>query len=104
VNNAINDVMELIFGRAEMDLMCAIRRVFNPRGLANPSKILPLHVCREWAGPGTRVLETTPAAAPRKILDAKFGALNGARRGFGVNRCCAALEPWLTSNSYVRKV
>jgi glycolate oxidase subunit GlcD len=49
------EYMELIFGDAEMGAMCDVRRVFNPRGLANPSKVLPLRVCREWIGPGTRV-------------------------------------------------
>ncbi|HEX6557914.1 MAG TPA: FAD-linked oxidase C-terminal domain-containing protein [Longimicrobiales bacterium] len=47
--------MELVFSEAEMSAMCAVRDVFNPTGLANPAKILPLHVCREWAGPATNV-------------------------------------------------
>jgi glycolate oxidase subunit GlcD len=47
------EYMELVFSDAEMHLMCDVRRVFNPRGLANPSKVLPLHVCREWVGPAT---------------------------------------------------
>ena len=45
--------MALFFSDVEMEVMCAVRRVFNPRGLANPSKVLPLRVCREWVGPGT---------------------------------------------------
>ncbi|HEX6938627.1 MAG TPA: FAD-linked oxidase C-terminal domain-containing protein [Longimicrobiales bacterium] len=53
------EYMPLIFGEAEMEAMCAVRRVFNPRGLANPAKVLPLRVCREWVGPATEV------AAPR---------------------------------------
>lgn len=47
--------MDLIFGQAELEAMCAVRRVFNPAGLANPAKVLPVRVCREWAGPGTQV-------------------------------------------------
>jgi len=47
--------MELIFSDAEMSAMCAVREVFNPGGMANPAKVLPLHVCREWAGPATRI-------------------------------------------------
>jgi FAD/FMN-containing dehydrogenase len=46
--------MELVFGEPEIDAMCAVRRVWNPRGLANPMKILPVHSCREWIGPATR--------------------------------------------------
>jgi glycolate oxidase subunit GlcD len=48
------EYMELIFSDAAMSLMCDVRRVFNPRGLANPAKVLPLRVCREWVGPATR--------------------------------------------------
>jgi hypothetical protein len=49
--------MELIFGDPEMEMMCALRRVFNPSGLLNPAKVLPLRVCREWVGPATRRVE-----------------------------------------------
>ena len=48
--------MGLIFSDQEMETMCSIRQVFNPTGAANPSKILPTHICREWAGPATEVL------------------------------------------------
>jgi len=51
------EYMGLIFGDAELSSMCAVRRVFNPRGLANPAKVLPVRVCREWVGPGTREVE-----------------------------------------------
>lgn len=47
------EYMELIFSDDEMLLMCDVRRVFNPRGLANPAKVLPVRVCREWVGPAT---------------------------------------------------
>ena len=49
------EYMELIFSDADMDVMCSLRRVFNPRGLANPAKVLPIRTCREWAGPATQV-------------------------------------------------
>jgi glycolate oxidase subunit GlcD len=48
------EYMSLIFGEREMQVMCDVRRAFNPDGQANPSKILPIRVCREWAGPATR--------------------------------------------------
>lgn len=47
--------MDLIFDDDTMESMCSMRRVFDPTGLANPAKILPIRVCREWAGPGTHV-------------------------------------------------
>jgi glycolate oxidase subunit GlcD len=48
------EYMPLIFGEREMQMMCDVRRAFNPRGLANPAKLIPVRVCREWAGPATR--------------------------------------------------
>jgi glycolate oxidase subunit GlcD len=48
------DYMPLIFSDTEMKLMCDVRRVFNPRGIANPAKVLPVRTCREWIGPATR--------------------------------------------------
>ena len=48
------EYMDLIFSDEELGLMCDVRRVFNPRGLANPAKVLPIRVCREWVGPATR--------------------------------------------------
>ena len=45
--------MPLVFGDLEMQAMCEVRRAFNPRGMANPSKVLPIRVCREWIGPAT---------------------------------------------------
>jgi len=38
--------MHLVFGPAEMDVLCSVRNVFDPRGLANPGKILPEDVCK----------------------------------------------------------
>lgn len=49
--------MGLIFSDEEMEAMCSIRRVFNPTGAANPSKLLPVHICREWAGAATTVID-----------------------------------------------
>jgi glycolate oxidase subunit GlcD len=48
------DYMELVFSADELAAFCDIRRAFDPRGLANPAKVLPIHSCREWAGPATR--------------------------------------------------
>jgi glycolate oxidase subunit GlcD len=51
------EYMDLVFGRPELELMCEVRRVFDPRGICNPAKVLPVRYCREWSGPGTTVLE-----------------------------------------------
>jgi glycolate oxidase subunit GlcD len=48
------EYMELVFSDDEMAAMCDMRRAFDPLGTANPAKVLPLRICREWAGPATR--------------------------------------------------
>jgi glycolate oxidase subunit GlcD len=58
------EYMPMVFSEAEMAMMCDIRRAFDPAGLANPAKILPLRVCREWAGPATRRVEAPGPGAP----------------------------------------
>jgi glycolate oxidase subunit GlcD len=47
------EYMHLVFSDAAMSTMCDVRRVFDPEGLANPAKVLPTHVCREWVGKAT---------------------------------------------------
>ncbi len=56
--------MPLIFGETEMQLMCDVRRVFNPDGLANPAKVLPVRMCREWIGPATSRSSATMPEEP----------------------------------------
>ena len=48
------EYMPLVFAEAEMHAMCDVRRAFDPAGLCNPGKVLPVRVCREWVGPATR--------------------------------------------------
>jgi glycolate oxidase len=48
------DYMPLVFGESEMQVMCDVRRAWDPVGLCNPGKVLPVRVCREWTGPATR--------------------------------------------------
>jgi glycolate oxidase subunit GlcD len=57
------EYMDMIFSDDEMAAMCAVRRTFDPLGLANPAKILPIRTCREWVGPATRPA-TEPAPGP----------------------------------------
>jgi glycolate oxidase subunit GlcD len=58
------EYMAMIFSEAEMAAMCDIRRAFDPQAMANPAKILPVRVCREWVGPATRRDPVHPASAP----------------------------------------
>lgn len=46
-----SDKMEYMveaFDAPSLDLMCEVRRVFDPAGRANPGKVFPLRTCREW--------------------------------------------------------
>lgn len=42
------DYMPLAFSPASLSAMCALRSVFDPDQRANPSKVVPVHSCREW--------------------------------------------------------
>jgi glycolate oxidase subunit GlcD len=42
------EYMPKAFDEASLDLMCEVRRAFDPEGRANPGKVFPLHTCREW--------------------------------------------------------
>jgi len=42
------DYMPLIFEPESLRAMCAVRRVFDPAGHANPRKVIPIHYCKEW--------------------------------------------------------
>jgi glycolate oxidase subunit GlcD len=42
--------MPLIFNAESLGAMQAVRRVFDPRELVNPGKVVPIHACREWSG------------------------------------------------------
>jgi glycolate oxidase subunit GlcD len=78
--------MEMVFSDEEMRLMCDVRRVFDPLGLANPGKVLPVRVCREWTGPATRREAAGSAAsglmgAPGAAADRPAGAANAPADG-----------------------
>jgi len=42
--------MPVLFDPATLAAMAGVRSVFDPMGLANPGKVIPTHVCREWTG------------------------------------------------------
>jgi glycolate oxidase subunit GlcD len=47
--------MDLIFSADSLATMCALREVFDPERRSNPSKVIPVHACREWhAAPAAR--------------------------------------------------
>jgi glycolate oxidase subunit GlcD len=51
------DKLHLVCGPDELDLMCHVREVFDPHGIANPGKILPTRACREWTGAATWIVQ-----------------------------------------------
>ncbi|MGQ0537865.1 MAG: FAD-binding oxidoreductase [Gemmatimonadaceae bacterium] len=58
--------MELIFSSASLERMCRLRDAFDPRRLANPGKVVPLHSCREWtATPAARGDALGVGSSPR---------------------------------------
>ena len=46
--------MPLTFGPDDLGAMAAVRRAFDPPGLANPGKVIPTASCREWVRAGNR--------------------------------------------------
>jgi FAD/FMN-containing dehydrogenase len=42
------EYMPEAFTAQTLDAMCDVRRVFDPEARANPGKVFPSHVCREW--------------------------------------------------------
>jgi glycolate oxidase subunit GlcD len=42
------EYMPLAFDGPSLDLMCDVRRAFDPEARANPGKVFPLRACREW--------------------------------------------------------
>lgn len=42
------DYMDLIFSAEDLSLMCEVRDCFNPKGLANPKKMIPALRCRAY--------------------------------------------------------
>jgi glycolate oxidase subunit GlcD len=42
------EYMPKAFDAPSLDMMCEVRRAFDPDERANPGKVLPLHTCREW--------------------------------------------------------
>src|SRR5690606_33102447 len=59
------EYMDLVCSGATREAMCGVGRVVHPRGLANPGKVFPVRVCREWVGPAT-VVQRVEAAERRE--------------------------------------
>jgi FAD/FMN-containing dehydrogenase len=58
------DYMPLIFDDTTLRAMCAVRKVFDPDQRANPRKMIPLHLCREWSGAGRKLPADRHALEP----------------------------------------
>ncbi len=48
------DWMPEVVPEATLAAMCEVRRAFDPSERANPGKVYPMHVCREWRHGGSR--------------------------------------------------
>jgi glycolate oxidase subunit GlcD len=48
VGNDKLDYMPWIFDADTLTAMRAVRQAFDPKELANPGKVVPVHACREW--------------------------------------------------------
>ena len=46
--------LPMVFDTETLGAMWAVQRVFDPRDLANPGKVLPRHACRAWRGADSR--------------------------------------------------
>ncbi len=46
------DYMPRAFSAGTLDLMCEVRRAFDRDARANPGKVVPVHLCREWRRAG----------------------------------------------------
>ncbi len=46
------EYMPKAFSPGTLDLMCEVRRAFDRDARANPGKVIPLHLCREWRRAG----------------------------------------------------
>ncbi|MEK6837865.1 MAG: FAD-linked oxidase C-terminal domain-containing protein, partial [Nanoarchaeota archaeon] len=58
------DFMDLVFSESDLETMALVKRVFNPDGLLNPSKIFPTRRgCTEVGRPGT----TSTAEIGKKV-------------------------------------
>jgi glycolate oxidase subunit GlcD len=58
------EFMPLIFDATSLDMMCQVRRVFDPEQHANPGKVVPVHYCNEWRrGKAAGGSGTTPPVA-----------------------------------------
>src|SRR5690606_8876927 len=61
VGYATRESMSLMYGAATLEAMGDVRWVSKPRGLADPGKLFPVRVCREWEGPAAVVARVVAA-------------------------------------------
>lgn len=44
------DYMPALFSEHTLEMMCAVREVFDPERRSNPGKVVPVRACKEWGG------------------------------------------------------
>lgn len=58
------EYMPMVFDPPSLEMMCQVRRVFDPEQHANPGKVVPVHHCNEWRrGSSGRNGSSPPVAA-----------------------------------------
>lgn len=79
--------MPLVHGPAELDAMARVRRVFDPRGLWNPGKVLPDGAeGPPWRrDPPPRRAGVRPVAAPRTVEELAATLAEASERGWRVD-------------------
>lgn len=94
------ELLSLIFSEDDMDVMLSVRAAFDPTGLCNPGKIIPmLRGCGEAKAsqsnvqsPGFRVL-SSPGATPTESLEAKAPPRSSTNSSFRDIGRRAAFDP-----------
>ncbi|MEK7722388.1 MAG: FAD-linked oxidase C-terminal domain-containing protein, partial [Elusimicrobiota bacterium] len=73
--------MNWLYGREELDFFQGIKRAFDPAGLANPDKILPVAIGNVAGEPGSETFGSQPAGQEASSVFPCRAALSPAARG-----------------------
>ncbi|MDO8804355.1 MAG: FAD-linked oxidase C-terminal domain-containing protein [Elusimicrobiota bacterium] len=73
--------MNWLYGREELDFFQSIKRAFDPAGLANPDKILPVATEKAAGAPGSQAFGSQFAGQEKSSVFSGRAALSPAARG-----------------------
>ena len=91
------ELLPLVFSDADMNAMLSVRAAFDPRGICNPGKIVPM---LRGCGEGRAVAETSdlPVSAPRQVTSGSIEELSEAVRSAFRVRPAGGMT-WLHGNT-----